>query len=142
MKDSEAVEVLAQAMWDARTALGFDPDGDSRFHSHDWAGIARRHVEDAKEIRKELDQCLDAAIAVERVKSLHASVKVWQYDDTNGVWVLDADGEKILLSVVCRECSGEAVLQAIEDCEYKTDWYGDEVFWPCPTVVAINEVSK
>lgn len=58
-------DLLAQAMWDTRTELGFDSDGDTRFHSTDWAEIAKRHAWEAKEVRRDLEE---AETLVERTE--------------------------------------------------------------------------
>lgn len=49
-------DLLLQAMWDARTALGFDTDGDVRFHDPSIERIARNHVREAEQVRKEWDE--------------------------------------------------------------------------------------
>jgi hypothetical protein len=55
-------DLLAQAMWDARAALGFDNDGDSTPAAAIAGGgfetFARNHVEDAKEQRRDYDEAL------------------------------------------------------------------------------------
>jgi len=55
--------ILLQAMWDAREALGFDTDGDQKFHI-DASNIdavrrvADQHVREAEEFRKDYDDAL------------------------------------------------------------------------------------
>jgi hypothetical protein len=63
----EERDLLLQAIWDARTALGFDTDGDTKFHSTDYAAIAREHVREAQEVRRDHDEALDEGIEAERL---------------------------------------------------------------------------
>jgi hypothetical protein len=99
--------------------------------------------------RKAWEHHLDRAVAaeqkvaalaevIEQVRALHEPVDVWQYDADNGTWVLDEHGEKVLLTRVCRACSPDEVLTAIEDCEYRQGWLGDEVVWPCETWLIVD----
>lgn len=70
--------------------------------------------------------------ALAPLRELHKPVEVWEYDDTNGVWVHDEHGEKIVVEKVCAECSTDSFMERVGDCE----WYpGDEcaVQWPRST---------
>lgn len=53
--------LLLQAIWDARAEMGFDTDGDDRFHSKDIQMIATNHVREAREFRHDTQQALDDA---------------------------------------------------------------------------------
>lgn len=76
-----ARDLLAQAIWDARTTLGFDADGDTRHHSTDWALIARSHVSEAKEARRDHDEALDEGIAAEAaVARVRALADEWAFE--------------------------------------------------------------
>jgi hypothetical protein len=59
----EQRDILLQAMWDAREALGFDTDGDKQFHiqkdRRNIEMVAKQHVREAQEIRKDYDDLLD-----------------------------------------------------------------------------------
>lgn len=59
MSPEEERDLLLQAIWDAREALGFDTDGDTKFHSTDYALIARNHVREAQEARRDHDAALE-----------------------------------------------------------------------------------
>lgn len=79
----------------------------------------------------------EAENAVSRVEALHVPYDIWAYDDTNGTWVLDPDGEKILMQRVCTECSADDAVEEAEDC----NWFdGDSrlIDWPCATVAALR----
>ena len=69
--------------------------------------------------------------ALAPLRELHTHIDVWEYDDTNGVWVTDDDGEMILVARYCRECSDPEVIDAIEDFTWDGDGYFRE--WPCDT---------
>lgn len=72
------------------------------------------------------------------VRNLHQPVDVWQYDDTNGTFVTDEAGEKVLLTRLCDECSDDRVIAAVEDCQYREGWYFEVVPWPCPAIAALD----
>jgi len=77
--------------------------------------------------------------AIDAVKALHRPVEVYEYDDMNGVFKTDQDGEQIVIAALCKECTGDDVLEAIGDCEYDPDAdYYSEVRWPCPTRAALD----
>lgn len=48
-------DLLAKAMWEARVWLGFDPDGDDRFHTTEWDLVAANHVREAKAVRDDME---------------------------------------------------------------------------------------
>jgi len=87
-------------------------------------------------ISRALDDGEKATSALRAVLALHEEVEVWAFDDVNGAWVTDDDGEKIPLPPVCRECTPHDSLLAIEDCEWSDDY--ETVPYPCPTVTAIT----
>lgn len=80
-----------------------------------------------------------AAIAAARemaksVQELHRPYEYYEYDDTNGVFKTDADGERILLGRVCAECSSDEFLELLGDCAWQdSTLYEGEVEWPCET---------
>lgn len=68
------------------------------------------------------------------VRAIHEPCQMFEYDDVNGVFVLDA-GEKVVMSTICRGCTPDEV---IEDAE---DWSYDDsraVTWPCETLAALE----
>lgn len=79
------------------------------------------------------DKTLAQAIA-----ELHAPVEVWQYDDVNGVFATDENGEKVLLRKFCRECSADDVIEAVEDIEWHDGWHAGEVDYPCATASLVK----
>jgi len=76
--------------------------------------------------------------AVEGVLGLHQPITVYEYDDTNGTFTQDGEGEQIEMKTLCAACTGDSVLELIGDCEYDDTDYHDETAWPCPTVAAIE----
>jgi hypothetical protein len=74
--------------------------------------------------------------ALDAVLALHQPLEVFEYDHINGVWRIDADGEKILMFTLCHACTPASVTESIGDCEYAEDESG-EVIYPCPTVAAM-----
>jgi hypothetical protein len=76
--------------------------------------------------------------ALERAKAIHEPCQMFEYDDVNGVFVLEAE-EKVVMSTICRGCTPDEV---IEDAE---DWSFDEsraVNWPCPTIAALTATEQ
>lgn len=76
------------------------------------------------------------AEALAPVLALHQPSQIWEYDDMNGVFKLDADGEQIPMHKLCIECTSEDVLEAVGDCEYSEGSLSGEVRWPCATYTA------
>lgn len=74
--------------------------------------------------------------AIDAVLALHTPYAVYEYDDMNGVFKVDDAGEQIEMKTLCRECTGDSVIELIGDCEYDELDYHDETPWPCPTVTA------
>lgn len=74
------------------------------------------------------------------VLALHKEMKVWEYDDVNGVWVYDEHGEKVPLPSICQECTPHDTLLAIEDCEWTEDY--ESVEHPCPTVRLLDAAIR
>lgn len=79
--------------------------------------------------------------AIREVRDAHHPVEVWQYDDVNGVWVTDADGEKIVLERWCAACSSDDALAAIGDCEWDEGMSGG-VLYPCDTVRILDRSAS
>lgn len=77
---------------------------------------------------------LDALVAV---LDLHKSIEVWDYDHMNGVWKLNAQGEKVQIATLCAGCLPPDEKQNLEDNEWEPS--RDSVYYPCPTVLAITE---
>lgn len=68
------------------------------------------------------------------VQEIHRPYEYYEYDDTNGVFKTDADGERILLGRVCAECSSDEFLELLGDCAWQeSTLYEGEVEWPCET---------
>lgn len=68
-------DLLLQAMWDARTALGFDPDGDKTFHMDRTSRVqlervAKQHVAEAEEFRRDSDEQWISQTEVNRLAQL------------------------------------------------------------------------
>lgn len=80
--------------------------------------------------------------ALNKVRELHRPVEYYEYDDTNGVFKTDADGERILMGRVCRECSTDEFLEILGDCEIEDSTrYEGEVAYPCETIRALDEAG-
>jgi len=75
--------------------------------------------------------------ALRAVLALHEAVEVHEYDDTNGVFAVDADGNHIVTHRLCRECTPDYTLELLGDCEWTED--AESVHYPCATVVTITE---
>lgn len=68
-------DLLLQAMWDARTTLGFDPDGDKTFHVDrssrvQLERVAKQHVAEAEEFRRDSDEQWISQAEVNRLAQL------------------------------------------------------------------------
>ena len=57
------IDLLTQAMWDARTELGFDTDGDltpdAVVAGLGYEGYAKMHVDEAREAREDCERAID-----------------------------------------------------------------------------------
>jgi len=72
--------------------------------------------------------------ALKPIRELHRPIEYYEYDDCNGVFKTDADGEQILMGRVCAECSTDEFLERIGDCEVEgSTHYEGEIDWPCAT---------
>jgi hypothetical protein len=74
---------------------------------------------------------------IARVEALHQPLEVYEYDHINGYWVLDSDGEKIIMATLCQTCTPATITDSIGDCEYAEGENG-EVHWPCDTSAAVT----
>ena len=60
--------------------------------------------------------------------------------DDRTTWITDEHDEKVLLRTLCRECSTDEVVGAIEDREWQEGWHDSaEVEWPCDTRAALAD---
>lgn len=84
----------------------------------------------------------DQGKALAPIIALHQPSQVYRFDDVNGVFALDADGEKILMHKLCAECTSEDVLEALGDCEYTEGSLSGEVRWPCATYRAATSEGQ
>lgn len=75
--------------------------------------------------------------ALDGVLALHQPITVYEYDLDKG----ELNEDKVMAEL-CRECTGDSVIDAIGDCEYDPTDYHDETPWPCPTVAAINSALE
>lgn len=75
--------------------------------------------------------------ALRAVLDLHAPVPVYELRDEFGGFATDEDGERKLVTTLCRECSSEDAIDSVEDQEWTEDW-APEVQHPCPTVRAVE----
>jgi len=75
--------------------------------------------------------------ALRAVLQRHEAVEVHEYDDTNGVFAVDADDNHIVTHRLCRECTPDHTLELLGDCEWTED--AESVYYPCATVVTITE---
>jgi len=80
--------------------------------------------------------------ALAPILALHQPSQVWEYDDVNGVFKVDADGEQIPMHKLCIECTSEDVLEAVGDCDYTEGSLSGEVRWPCATYAAATIEGK
>lgn len=80
--------------------------------------------------------------ALEAVEEQHPYIEVFEFDDMNGVWKVDEDGDQISAGVFCRTCSDSNVIDEIEDCEYDISGDYGLVSWPCPTITAATTVLR
>lgn len=88
-------DLLAQAMWDARGALGFDNDGDASPRASinesngGYKGFAEAHVREAKEARKDHDDALGEQPTFEQVYN------AWHGRPLDAGWGGCADKENV-----------------------------------------------
>lgn len=78
--------------------------------------------------------------ALDAVLALHVPVAVYSYNDVDGVFDLDEDGELIKLYEVCGTCTPGDTLEALGDCEFTDD--DPYTIYPCPTLNAITEALE
>lgn len=79
---------------------------------------------------------------VDRVRAIHREVAIYAYDDTNGVFKQDANGEHIRIESICAECSSDDAIEAVENCEWSADWGHHEIAWPCDTIRALDGAGE
>lgn len=111
---ADAVDPLWGSLWPSRNA-----NADAEFIAH-----ARTDV-----------PALVAALRA--VLDLHAPLPVYELRDEFGGFATDEDGERKLVTTLCRECSSEDAIDSVEDQEWTEDW-APEVQHPCPTVRTIT----
>ncbi|HVX56257.1 MAG TPA: hypothetical protein VHA37_00870 [Candidatus Saccharimonadales bacterium] len=88
-------------------------------------GLSRGFIDAAREMAKP-------------IREKHKPVEYYEYDDTNGVFKTDTDGERILMGRVCAECSSQEFLELLGDCELEDcTRYEGERPWPCDTAKLI-----
>lgn len=104
-------------------------------------GAARRFWRGADEVLAVKQLAERQSQALNAIRELHRPVEYYEYD-TNGVFKTDADGERILMGRVCRECSTDEFLEILGDCEIEdSTHYEGEVAYPCATIRAIDEAG-
>jgi hypothetical protein len=116
-------------------------DIDCNTHEDTWDDCKQPDRGDGERMAAALASIPRMIAAVDAVLALHQPLEVFEYDHVNGVWRLDADGEKILMFTLCQSCTPASVTEGIGDCEYTED-EGGEVEYPCPTVAAIENALE
>lgn len=70
--------------------------------------------------------------AIRAVLDLHEAVPVYQLRDEFGGFATNDDGERIMITTLCRECSSDEAIESVKDQEWDEGW-APEVSHPCPT---------
>lgn len=117
------------------------PDTDPRAAAIEAA--ARAIDENHGVTRSDAEAAVAAAVPhlTAGLRALHDPVTVYEYDYTNGVFCTDVNGEKVVLTRLCSECSSTEAIEAVEDCEWSEGFYRS-VQWPCPTTEALDALER
>ena len=113
-----------------------DPDCERCTCGGDEAGHVAISVEDAAFIARARTAVPALVAAVRDVLARHQPYTIWAYDDVNGVWIYDEHCERVVVAVACCECTSDASIERLGDCEWTED--DPIVVHPCPTVSAIT----
>ncbi|WP_404285234.1 hypothetical protein [Glutamicibacter arilaitensis] len=71
--------------------------------------------------------------ALEQIQETHDEITIYEWDHDSNVFKLDADGERIVIARLCRECTAKTIIDDIEDASYDASGNYDDAPFPCET---------
>lgn len=93
-------------------------------------GLTPRNYRDEEKPAPQPDPLRAGLVAI---KELHKELTVYEWDDENGGFKLTDEGEMIVISRLCSECTPQSILDDVEDAAYDAAGSYDDVPYPCPT---------